>query len=322
MKLRAPRRLAALLVGAVFAASLTACGSDSSDETADAGSSDGGYYPHTMTTPHGDVTIQKKPTRIVTLGATNADELLALGEMPFKVAVDSTDLRNNYPWLAEDLADVAASDLLVSREPQAEAIAALEPDLIIAPTWTIKDKEVFDRLNEIAPTITANSTAANVDWDERLLTTAEAVNATDDAERLIADIKSDYAAVGDTVPGIDARTYNFAGFDGDQYFFGNGSLFELFGIAPAKNQENTQNDPYLSVERTNELAADLIAVWPTTDAARAQLDENALFQDLPAVKNGTVFYASQAAANALNDSGPLSLAWLLDEVTPTIKALG
>jgi iron complex transport system substrate-binding protein len=47
-----------------------------------------------------------------------------------------------------------------------------------------------------------------------------------------------------------------------------------------------------------------------------------LFQNLPAVKHGTVCYADLAVADAANVPAPMALRWLKDKLAPTIRALG
>lgn len=306
----------------VLVAGLAGCGSsdaagDESDSASDAG------YPLTIETSHGDVTIEKAPERVVALGAATADELMSLGVEPVKVAADPAGLDSNFPWLADEVAEIADGSLINENgEVNVEAVAAAKPDLIIGESWHVGDKAVFDQLNDIAPTVSAASQDLNVDWDVRLLKTAEAIGRTDEAKTLISEIETEFAAVGDAVPGISSKTYQWIRVDPDAYAFGNGSMFELFGLVPAENQDNTQNSAVLSKEHTADLDADLLAIWAPTDDLRAGLEDDKLFRELPAVKNGTVYYAGLDFANAINSPAPMALRWIKDQLTPTIEALG
>lgn len=304
-----------------LALGLAACGSP--DAAAGDSPSGDGEYPLTVDTSQGKVTIPKEPHRIVATSATTADELLSLGVKPFKVAVTPEELKIGYPWLVEDATAIADGGLMQKNyELNVEAIAAARPDLIIAQTFQVTDKAVFEQLNSVAPTITPDSKALNVDWDERLLKTAEAVGETKKAETLIAKVEKEFAAVGDTVPGISSKTYQWVRADPDGFGFGNGSVLELFGLKPAANQDNTQNtNPSLSKEKTAELDADLLAVWAPTKELRKQLDNDPLFQALPSVKNGTVIYADLDFADAANSPAPMALRWLKDKIVPYIEAL-
>lgn len=305
----------------LVAALLSACGS-SGDAAEDGSSAEG--YPFTVQTSQGEVTITDPPERVVALSVSTADELLSLGVEPVKVAINPDELESGYPWLADELASIADADLLQENyELNVEAIAAAEPDLILAQTYQVSDKAVFDQLNAIAPTITPDSEAVNVDWDERLLKTAEAIKKTDEAEALIAEIEAEFGTIADSVPGIESKTYQWVRVDPDAFGFGNGSVLELFGLKPAENQDNTMNtNPTLSKEKTAELDADLLAVWAPTKELRDDLDKDPLFQELPAVKAGTVVYAELDFANAANSPSPTALRWLKDKMAPYIESLG
>lgn len=316
--MRASMRLAPILL---LACGLAACGSP--DDADDVAASSGSGYPMTVDTSQGEVTIPAEPTRIVALSASTADELISLGVTPHKVAVSPDELPAGFPWLVDDVTDIADPDLLTANfELNLEAIAAAEPDLIVAQTYQVADQAVYDQISAIAPTITPASDAVNVDWDERLLKTAEAIGETAQAEAMIADIEAEFAAVGETVPGISSMTYQWVRADPDGYGFGNGSVLELFGLQPAANQDNTQNTaPPLGKESTSQLDADILAIWAPTPELRTALDENSAFQALPSVTNDTVIYAELDFADAANSPAPMALAWLKDKVTPYIEAL-
>src|SRR5688500_6217114 len=121
-------RSAALLAAAALV--VTGCGSDAdADSAGDGGSSSSGAFPVTVTTAFGDVEIADEPTRVVALGWGDAETALALGVQP----VGASD------WLAFGGEGVGpwsegydeAPEIIETLEPSLEAIAALEPDLIL-----------------------------------------------------------------------------------------------------------------------------------------------------------------------------------------------
>ena len=124
------------------------------------------------------------------------------------------------------------------------------------------------------------------------------------------------------MPDISSKTYQFVRADPDGFGFGNGSVLELFGLKPAANQDNTQNGPTLSKENTAQLNADLLGIWVPTQQLRDALDKDPLFQSLPSVKNGTIFYADLAMADAANEPAPMALQWLKDKLVLVIQKLG
>lgn len=282
-----------------------------------------GGYPRTVQTLHGPVTIEEEPGRIVALSFATADALLSLGIHPSAVATNPSTLAASTPWLAARIKGVADGELVSSAGvPNFEAIAAKQPDLILAETWQVSDKKVFDRLNTIAPTVVADSDALNVDWDVRLASVAEAVDRSPKAEQVVARIQRQFKAVGNEVPDISSKTYQWVAIGPQGYQFGNGSIFELFGLKPAANQDNSQNGPLLSKEKTGDLDADLLGVFPRTPALRHAAEQDPLFQQLPAVRNGTVYWSGLAFANAINSPGPLALDWMRAKLAPTVRKLG
>ncbi len=129
-------RRTALLIALVLAAG--ACGpAESGDTTASQASSttvvdttttssettttvsDG--FPLSVTAANGEVTIEERPERIVSLSATATEILFAIGAGDQVVAVDET---SDYP-------EGAPTTDLSGYEPNIEAIAGYEPDLVV-----------------------------------------------------------------------------------------------------------------------------------------------------------------------------------------------
>src|SRR4051812_6135248 len=149
------RGAAPLAVALSLALAVTGCGSDSDDGgTAGSGVASGsssGAFPVTVDTAFGEVTVDEEPVRVVALGWSDAETALALGVQP----VGASD------WLAfggEGVGPWAdgrydeAPEIIETLEPSFEAIAALEPDLIL-DTRSSATQERYDLLSEIAPTI-------------------------------------------------------------------------------------------------------------------------------------------------------------------------
>lgn len=322
--IRKTSRLVAAIVGISLTMTLVACGSDADDDDHVAAThANSDYYPHTQTTAFGDATIEAQPKRVLALTPTAADELLALGITPIAVGTDPDQLDVTAPWIADDIRDLSDADLVANaRDVNAENVANTEPDLIIGAPWQFSDASVWERINSIAPTIIpATADAANVGWEASLRTTAEAVGMEDKADDIITEVKTEYKGAAGDVPA--GKTYNFTGYSESMDFFsGNGSVFQLFGLSPSDSQDDSQTRSALSVENTDQLTGDLLAIWPQTDTDRRALDDNQAFQQLPAVENDAVYYADTQDANAINAAGPHSLRWFLDRITPTVKKLG
>lgn len=116
-----------------LALALTACGDDSATESSDttpaeAGGSEtpaepagDGAFPVTVEAANGAVTIDAAPTAIVSISPTATEMLFAIGAGDQVTAVDSF---SNHP------AEAPITDLSAF-EPNVEAIAGYEPDLVV-----------------------------------------------------------------------------------------------------------------------------------------------------------------------------------------------
>ena len=135
------------LLGGVLLAALAACGSSSDDangsgdttageSTADAttaaetattaattaaGSGEAATFPVTIDAANGEVSLEAQPGAIVSLSPTATEMLFAIGAGPQVTAVDD---QSNYP------AEAPVTDLS-GFEPNVEAIAAKQPDLVV-----------------------------------------------------------------------------------------------------------------------------------------------------------------------------------------------
>jgi iron complex transport system substrate-binding protein len=116
---------------------------------------------------------------------------------------------------AEDVADVGTI-----AEPNLEAIAALEPDLILSNK--VRHEDLYEQLSQIAPTVFAERVGAV--WKDNLRLAAETLGLEDEAESAIAEVDDRAAALGETLgePAVSAvrfvggtiRVYSSASFIG------------------------------------------------------------------------------------------------------------
>src|SRR5918998_1844147 len=155
---RGTLRLAAGL--AALAVLAGACGSGDGDETttdepsegAAAPSENGGdaAFPVEIEHEYGSTTSEELPERVVTVGLTDQDAVLALGVVPVGITDWFGDHPHGvWPW-AQDLLGGVEPEVLSSEQGiDAEAIAALEPDVILALYAGLTDDE-YDTLSEIA----------------------------------------------------------------------------------------------------------------------------------------------------------------------------
>lgn len=139
----------------------------------------------------GSTEITGQPKRVVGLDTGELDSVLALGVTPVgAVRADATSGLRSY------LADRAHDVQLVGtiNEPDLEAIAALQPDLILSNK--VRHEDVYDRLSGIAPTVFAEK--VGVAWKENFLLAGDALGKRGEAERILAEYEQKATQVDKT----------------------------------------------------------------------------------------------------------------------------
>ncbi len=121
------RRPIAVLGAGLLALVLGACGGGGTDTNASLATSTGtqpaaAAYPVTVEADNGPVVLESRPTRIVSLSSTATESLFAIGADDQVIAVDE---QSNFP-------EEAPVTDLSGFQPNLEAIAGYEPDLVVA----------------------------------------------------------------------------------------------------------------------------------------------------------------------------------------------
>lgn len=196
MSRRALSRRAAALTAAT-ALGLAACGSGGGTESSgpvrsSAGSATQAAATRTVEHAMGSSEVPVDVERVVVLDTGELDAVVSLGLTP--VGAVTTDVS---PALVEYLEPELEGTEAVGTigEPNLEAIAALQPDLILSNT--VRHEDLYDELSEIAPTVFAAD--VGVSWKETLLLAGEALGEPERAQQLIADYEVRTAAAGEAV---------------------------------------------------------------------------------------------------------------------------
>lgn len=155
-------------------------------QTTTTASEDDGF-PVTITADNGEVTIEEKPARIVSLSPTSTEVLFAIGAGGDVVAVDSL---SNYP------AQAPVTDLS-SFTPNVEAIATYEPDVVFI---SYDPGDLVAGLEAIGIPVVVHGTAFTLDaayaqWEQTGAVTGHVA----DAASLVANTQTDLAAATDSV---------------------------------------------------------------------------------------------------------------------------
>ena len=185
--------LAATGLALATALTLTACGG--TDETASeaaATTTEDTAFPRTVTHAMGTTEIAERPERVVVLDTGELDTALSLGVTPVG-AVTTAVSEDFLSYLADDAADVEVVGTIA--EPNLEAIAALEPDLILSNKT--RHEDIYEELSQIAPTVFADRVGAV--WKENFRLDAEALGLEEEAEELLEAYEADAATLGEDI---------------------------------------------------------------------------------------------------------------------------
>ncbi len=291
-------------------------------------------FPVTIEHQFGSTTISEAPERVVAIGYTEQDFLLAVGVTPVAVRYwygDETDAI--FPW-ADD--KVEGEEPVVLNMPfgnlNYEAILALEPDLISAVTAGITEEE-YELLSQIAPTITQTADYINfgVPWQEVMRMVGDAVGKSAEAEAVVADTEALFEAAREANPEFADKTVAVSYFYSGTFGFytsqdSRGRFFTDLGFTVPEELVEIAGESFyadVSAERIELLDQDLIAIvnLQFVEGGRETVEADPLFSQLNAVKEGRLIYLDEQSENALGFSSPLSLSYALDAVLPQLEAI-
>lgn len=313
------------LVGACLAVVLLGgCGAGP-DEPSAAAASDG-VFPVTVEHAFGSTTVESEPTRVVSVGYTEQDTLLALGVVPVGVTEwYGEQPYATWPWAQDELGDAEPTVLSADDGIQFEAVAALEPDLIVATNAGL-DQDDYDTLSAIAPVVAQSEEAYFEPWDVQTLTIGTALGKADEAQELVDGIKDRFAAAAEhpEFAGTPAVFLQNAVYEGDLIAYQEGLstafLTDLgFTIPGVLDQFATEGQAYVPLEQASVLDEGDVLIWGTeAPADRTALESLGVYRSLAAVQGGHLVFTDGTLAGAIYFTSPLSLPYLLDELVPAL----
>ncbi|HEX2619417.1 MAG TPA: ABC transporter substrate-binding protein, partial [Phototrophicaceae bacterium] len=293
-----------------------------------------GVFPVTIEHKFGSTTIIEAPKRVVAIGFTEQDLLLAVGITPVAVRYWYGDETNAiFPW-AQDKVEGENPIVLNMNfgELNYEAILALQPDLISAVTSGITQEE-YDLLSQIAPTIAQSSDYINfgMPWQAATQMVGDAVGKSATAEVAVTEVEDLFADARAQYPEFEGKTVAVAYYSEGTYGFytaqdSRGRFFTDLGfVVPDELVEIAGESFYanVSAERIDLLDQDLIAILNLQfiEGGREALEADPLFGTLKAAQEGRVIYFDEQAENALGFSSPLSLPYALNAALPQLEAI-
>ncbi|KZF13838.1 iron-siderophore ABC transporter substrate-binding protein [Rhodococcus sp. EPR-134] len=202
-----------VLLAACVALTLSACGTsgDSGSDTEASGAAEAGAFPVTVDHAYGSTTIDAEPMRIVTIGWSGQDAVIALNKVP--VAMESfsgAGIENNIlPWDASRLN--GAKPVLMTTNPDIpfEQILGLDPDVILAVYSGIDEGE-YKRLSDIAPTVAFPDQPWDTAWDKQMSMIGAALGQPEQAQTLIDETGAYFEKQAADHPQFQGKTATYA----------------------------------------------------------------------------------------------------------------
>ena len=285
----------------------------------------------TITGVNGEVTLDKPAKKVVVLEWTYAEDLLAVGVQPVGMA----DIEEYHNWvnidakLSEDVVNVGGR-----QEPNLEAIAALEPDLIIGTSFR-HDGMIAD-LEKIAPTVIFNPYPEDEKMDlyQEMITTfneiAKAVDKTEEAKQVLVDLDAKYEEAKAKIDNANLKTKDVIltlAYTGPQapevrVFTPNSMasiMLEKIGLnnIHVPDQFELYGSSTYNVEGLTkyEDANYLYIVQDNDNIYEKQLKDNAVWKNLNFVKEERLY---DLGGDTWLYGGPLSAETLLNKITTTM----
>jgi iron complex transport system substrate-binding protein len=328
------RRLAALAMVLTTTTLATGCGSDGDDAVSSGAASTkpaAGAFPATVSHRFGTTTVPKKPRRIVVVGYTEQDAVLALGYKPIATTEWYGDQPGAiWPWARQAMGTAKPTVLEATDGIPIEKVAALRPDLIIGTNAGMKRGD-YEKLSRFAPTLpgVVGGTDYFSPWDKQTILIAQALGKEATGRKLVADIRGRFAKVAAEHPEFAGKTATFSqgGFyNGLIYVYPDGLSTEFLtdlGFTINKKLNPLIKAPgeqvEVSTERLDVLDSD-VAVFATEEPkAVKELLKVSTFGKLPVVAQRRAVFTDGTLAGAIYFESPLSLPYVLDHITPLLE---
>ncbi|MHA6298966.1 ABC transporter substrate-binding protein [Devosia sp. CAU 1758] len=280
-------------------------------------------FPTTIPHAYGETTIPAKPQRIVTWGWAAQDAVIALGEVPvgiphFSYGGDENGALN---WTKDAVAALGADFPTIlpdGFEAPVEAIAALQPDLIVA-VYSGLSAEEYEVLSGIAPVVAFPETAWSTPWQQTIAITGEAMGKKTEAEALVAELEQFIADETAKYPEVAGASFaTVSEYNGEVAVYANLDSRVKFlndiGLVPSPAvTELAQGESFyfsLSFESFEQLTADALVSYFETPETDAAFFSNPVIALHPQVQEGAVAHVVGAELiNSISPPSALSLKW-------------
>jgi len=327
-------RRAFLALAGLAPLALAACSADKKGPV-EVKPSDTGF-PKSITHRFGTTTLKTPPSRIVALGAVEAETLVSLGVVPLsRPAADST------AWYRAGLRALPNADTSETyddgRQLAASVFTELEPEAFLAVGSRLS-REEYESLSGLAPVILAPESVPAESWEAVARFVADVTGLQDTATPLIDETRqevTDSVADYPVLKGATALFVSASSASGSDLilavqgsapaaFFTSlglaappalGSLAKGLKEAPARFPKGMV---YLPRTRAAELSADVMVVNVPSSDFNSYKANKALSKDFPDFGLGTVYVISGDEAVALQRQSMRGAEWAARNVVPEL----
>jgi iron complex transport system substrate-binding protein len=244
-------------IAAVLLLLLGSCGESTTPQASPETPSTAAGFPVTIAAANGDVTLDRRPERIVSLSPTATEMLFAIGAGD---QVEAVDDQSNYP------PDAPVTDLS-GFEPNVEAVAAYEPDLVVYAT---EPGDLGASLESLGiPALQQDAAASLDDVYVQIDQLGMATGTTSEADDLVGAMRGDIDTIVDSIEPTEPPLSFYHELDDTYYSVTSstfiGQLYALTGLVNIADEAKGAGGgyPQLSAEYIIQADPDLIFLADT-----------------------------------------------------------
>ncbi|TDE35320.1 iron-siderophore ABC transporter substrate-binding protein [Actinomadura sp. 6K520] len=325
----------ALVTVLLLTLGLAACGGEETDSGGDGKAAAGAGFPVRVQHKYGTTEIKAAPERVVTVGMTDQDAVLALGVKPVGV-VEFTGLGlgvAEYPWSAQQWQGTEPEVVGQREDLEFEKIAALRPDLIIG-LYTGITKADHDKLSKIAPTVAQSADHADyaMPWQEMTLVTGRALGKEAEAEEVVAGVERGFAEAREKNPSLAGKTFAVADpFKPGQYaVFGptdpKVEFMKSLGMTvpdPVAKAAGKEQAAVIGSERLDMVDVDRLIFLTSVPNAEQTVEKDDVYTGLKvAEEDRAVFVPYNPTGAAVSFNTVLSIPYAIGQMVPLLTKAG
>jgi iron complex transport system substrate-binding protein len=238
----------------------------------------------------GEACVPTNPQRVIVLDISSLDAALALGVKPVGSTIFApyTSYRKEQTQGIETVGDYY--------QPNIEKILLLKPDLIL-DCRGLDERQVYEKLSQIAPTVSVSLEDCSEEWKDGFKTYAQALGKTEAAEQLLHNyderIQEFQRQMGDRLKKTEASVVVSAPqyvriYLKDSFL---SSVIEEAGLPRPPEQDISGFTKEISLEALSVADGDVMFVMDLNpqDSSLQKIMQNPLWSQLNAVKQGRVY---------------------------------